>query len=143
MPYIGQSIKRFEDPRLVAGQGSYVDDITVPGMLHAAFLRSPYAHARIRSVDASVAREMPGVVAVLTGDDIVDALPDLPSRAMTGEWSVDEFNGPEHPALAIGKVCYVGQPVAIVVAQEPSQARDALETIQTDYEPLTAIMDPW
>ncbi len=57
MPYIGQSIKRFEDPRLVAGQGSYVDDIKVPGMLHAAFLRSPYAHARIRSVDASIAPE--------------------------------------------------------------------------------------
>ena len=143
MSYTGQSVRRFEDARLVSGQGSYVDDIKIPGMLHAAFLRSPHAHARIRSVDAAAALRMPGVEAVLTGDDILGIVPDLPTRSMSGEWEVDEFKAPEHPALAVGKVSYVGQTVAVVVAQDPGQARDALELIQVDYEPLPVVLDPW
>jgi len=127
----------------VSGQGSYVDDIKIPGMLHAAFLRSPHAHARIRSVDVAAALRMPGVEAVLTGDDILGIVPDLPTRSMSGEWEVDEFKAPEHPALAVGKVSYVGQTVAVVVAQDPGQARDALELIQVDYEPLPVVLDPW
>jgi len=141
--YTGQPVRRFEDARLVSGQGSYVDDIKIPGMLHAAFLRSPHAHARIRSVDVAAAQEMPGVEVVLTGEDILGIVPDLPTRSMSGEWEVDEFNAPEHPALAVGKVSYVGQTVAVVVAQDPGQARDALEMIQVDYEPLPVVLDPW
>jgi carbon-monoxide dehydrogenase large subunit len=126
----------------VSGQGFYVDDIKIQGMLHAVFLRSTHAHARIRSIDVTAAREMPGVEAVLTGDDILGIVPDLPTRSMSGEWEVDEFNAPEHPTLAVGKVSYVGQTVAVVVAQDPGQARDALELIQVDYQPLPVVLDP-
>jgi len=85
---------------------------------------------------------MPGVEVVLTGEDILGIVPDLPTRSMSGEWEVDEFNAPEHPALAVGKVSYVGQTVAVVVAQDPGQARDALEMIQVDYEPLPCGVGP-
>jgi aerobic carbon-monoxide dehydrogenase large subunit len=140
--YVGQPVKRFEDPKLITGRGAFVDDIKLPDMLHAAVLRSPYAHARIRSVDASAARNLPGVVAVLTGVDIAGVLPDIPTRAMTGERAVDELHPPEHPLLAKDKACYVGQAVAVVVAQDPAVARDAAESIVIDYEPLSPILDP-
>jgi aerobic carbon-monoxide dehydrogenase large subunit len=140
--YVGQPVKRFEDPKLVTGHGSFVDDITLPDMLHAAVLRSPYAHARIRSVDVSSARNLPGVVAILSGSDIAGILPDIPTRAMTGERAVDELRPPEHPLLAKDKVCYVGQAVAVVVAHDPSKARDAVEYITVDYEPLSPLLDP-
>jgi aerobic carbon-monoxide dehydrogenase large subunit len=140
--YVGQPVKRFEDPKLIMGRGAFVDDIKLPDMLHAAVLRSPYAHARIKSVDASAARNLPGVVAVLTGADIAGVLPDIPTRAMTGERAVDELRPPEHPLLAKDKACYVGQAVAMVVAQDPAVARDAVECIAIDYEPLSPILDP-
>ena len=117
MSYLGQPIRRLEDHRLLMGESSYVDDINLPDMLHAAIVRSPHAHARIRSIDASAARGIEGVVAVLTGEDIEGELRNIPSRAMEGEWAVDEFNAPEQPALAQGKVFYVGQVVAVVVAE--------------------------
>ena len=142
MSYAGQPLKRFEDPKLVTGRGSYVDDVQLPGMLYAAVLRSPHAHARIRSIDASAARHQPGVVTVLTGADTAGVLNDVPTRAMAGDWSVDEMKPVEQPVLARGKVCYVGQPVAIVVARDRYQARDALEGILVDYEPLTPLLDP-
>jgi carbon-monoxide dehydrogenase large subunit len=140
--YVGQPMKRFEDPKLITGQGTFVDDITLPDMLHAAVLRSPYAHARIRSVDASEARRLPGVVAVLIGADMAGVPHDIPTRAMTGERAVDELRPPEHPLLAQDKVCYVGQAVAIAVAQDPSVARDAVERIAVGYEPLLPVLDP-
>jgi carbon-monoxide dehydrogenase large subunit len=140
--YVGQPMKAFEDPKLVTGRGSFVDDITLPDMLHAAVLRSPYAHARIRTVDVSAARTMPGVVAVLTGADIAGILPDIPTRAMTGERTMDELRPPEHPLLAKDKVCYVGQAVAVVVARDPYVAGDALERISVDYAPLPPVLDP-
>ena len=121
--YVGQPMKAFEDPKLVTGRGAFVDDIKLPDMLHAAVLRSQYAHARIRSVDVSAARTMPGVVAVLTGADIAGILPDIPTRAMTGERAMDELHPPEHPLLAKDKVCYVGQAVAVVVAHDPYSRR--------------------
>ena len=142
MNYVGQPVKRFEDPKLITGRGAFVDDIKLPDMLHAAVLRSPYAHARIKSVDASAARNLPGVVAVLTGADIAGVLPDIPTRAMTGERAVDELHPPEHPLLAKDKACYVGQAIAMVVAQDPAVARDAVECIAIDYEPLSPILDP-
>ena len=142
MNYVGRPVKRFEDPKLITGRGTFVDDITLPDMLHAAVLRSPYAHARIRSIDSSAARSLPGVIAILTGADIAGVLPDIPTRAMTGERTVDELRPPEHPLLAKDKACYVGQAVAMVVAQDPEVARDAVDGIAIDYEPLAPILDP-
>ncbi len=142
MSYVGQPMKAIEDPRLVTGRGAFVDDITLPDMLHAAVLRSPYAHARIRAIDVSAARAMPGVMAVLTGADIAGILPDIPTRAMAGERAVDELRPPEHPLLATAKVCYVGQAVAVVVAHDPYVASDAVERIVVDYEPLSPVLDP-
>ncbi|MCH8225278.1 MAG: xanthine dehydrogenase family protein molybdopterin-binding subunit [Chloroflexi bacterium] len=142
MSYMGQPIRRLEDHRLLTGESSYVDDINLPDMLHAAIVRSPHAHALIRSIDTSAARGIEGVVAVLTGEDIEGELRNIPTRAMEGEWSVDEFNAPEQPALAQGKVFYVGQVVAVVVAENRYLARDAAALVQVDYEPLKPIIDP-
>ena len=140
--YLGQPVKRLEDPRLVTGSGSFIDDITLPGLLHAAVLRSLYAHARIRSVDVTKARARPGVVAILTGQDTAGLLGNIPTRALDRERAMDEYLAPEHPVLAQEKVCYVGQAVAIVIAQDPYTARDAVELIDVDYEPLTPVIDP-
>src|SRR5439155_5747221 len=101
--YVGQSIKRFEDPRLVTGNGTFVGDLTLPDMLHTVVLRSQHAHARLRGIDVSAARTVPGVVAVLTGADIAGVLPGIPTRAMTGERAVDALQPPEFPLLAHAK----------------------------------------
>jgi carbon-monoxide dehydrogenase large subunit len=119
-----------------------VGDLTLPDMLHTAVLRSQHAHACLRRVDVAAARAVPGVVAVLTGADIVGVLPGIPTRAMTGERAVDALQAPEYPLLAHDKVCYVGQPIAVVVAHDPYIARDAVELIRVDYEPLVPILDP-
>jgi len=139
--YLGRSIKRFEDARLVIGDGVFIDDIKLPDMLHAVVVRSVHAHARIRSINVVDAIELDGVVEVLTGADLAGKLPDLPIRPM-GDRSVDEFNPPEHPVLAQDKVCYVGQPVAVVVAKNPYLARDGAELVTVDYEPLTPVVNP-
>ena len=114
MVYTGQSVKRFEDPRLLTGQGTFLDDLKFPDMLHAVVLRSPHAHAHITSIDATVARRAPGVVAVLTAEDFEGIFESLPTRRET---EAEELRPPVHPVLARDKVCYVGQPIAIVVAQ--------------------------
>ena len=142
MTYLGQALKRFEDPRLITGQGLFVDDVALPGMLHVAILRSPHAHARIKSLDAAEARSLPGVVHVLTSEDIEGVLQPVPTGVGVYEGKFDQIEAPEHPVLARGKVCYVGQPVAMVVAQDAYLARDALDSIRVDYEPLPAIIDP-
>jgi len=139
--YLGRSIKRFEDARLVIGDGVFIDDIKLPDMLHAVVVRSVHAHARIRSINVVDAIELDGVVEVLTGADLAGKLPDLPIRPM-GDRSVDEFNPPEHPVLAQDKVCYVGQPVAVVVAKNPYLARDGAELVTVDYEPLIPVVNP-
>ena len=137
--YTGKSLKRFEDDPLVRGQGSFVDDIKLPDMLHAAVLRSIHSHARIVSIDTSGALSKPGVVAVLTAEDIKDQVRDIRPELREGpEYQVI----PEHPVLAREKVCYVGQPVAVVVAQDRYLARDALDAIQVEYQPLTPVLDP-
>ena len=142
MSYRGQPLKRFEDARLLLGQGSYVADIQLPGMLHAAVVRSPHAHALLKSVDVSAARSLPGVVTVITGEDTTGVVGDVPTRSMTEGWVVSGMKPIEQPVLAWGKVCYVGQPVAIVVAQDPFIARDGAELVVPDYEPLPAHVDP-
>jgi carbon-monoxide dehydrogenase large subunit len=140
MSYIGQPIKRFEDPRLLTGRGTFVDDLRLPDMLYAVVLRSPHAHARIRGIEVSAARSLAGVVRVLTSADLVDVVKDIPPRPTP---ELEGVSVPEHPVLARDKVCYVGQPVAMVVAHDRYLARDALERIEVDYQSLPAIIDPW
>jgi carbon-monoxide dehydrogenase large subunit len=137
--YLGQSLRRFEDHRLLTGQSQFVDDLTLPGMLHAVVLRSPHAHAAITSIEVVAARRATGVVAVVTASDLEQVAAHIPTRRNA---DADEISPPEHPVLARDKVCYVGQPVAIVVAQDPFVARDAMELIEVDYAPLPAVIDP-
>ena len=134
---IGARVKRTEDPRLLTGLGSYVDDRQVAGVLHVAFRRSDHAHARIRAIDCAAARAAPGVVAVLTAEDL-DGLvkPLLATSRMAGYYAT-----PILP-LARGKVRYVGEPVVGVVAESRYLAEDALELIAIDFEPLPTIIDP-
>ena len=108
-------------------------------MLHAVVLRSPHAHARLLSLDAAPARALPGVAAVLTASDIAGAVRDIPPRPTR---ELEGMQVPEHPVLARDKVCYVGQPVAVVVAQDRYLAKDALELLQVQYEPLPPLIDP-
>lgn len=140
MSYVGQPLKRFEDPRLLRGQGTFVDDLHVPDMLYAVVLRSVHAHARIHAIDASAARRLPGVVQVLTAEDLVGRVKDIPPRPTP---ELEGVSVPEHPVLARDKVCYVGQPVAVVVAHDRYLARDALDCIEVDYQSLPPVMDPW
>ena len=133
--FVGERIKRREDPRLVSGQGIYVDDVRLPGMLSALILRSPYAHAKLNSIDVSKARALPGVVAVLSGNDLKDKIGSLPCVAPAD-------HVPFHPVLAHGKVRYVGEGVAIAVATDSYIAQDAIDLIEIDYDPLDAVVDP-
>ena len=137
--YAGQSVRRFEDHRLLTGLSSYVDDMQLPGMLHALVLRSPHAHAVLRSIDTIAAAAMPGVAAVITASDLSGLAAQLPTRLSS---ETDDIPPPRHPVLADGKVCYVGQAVAIVVAEDIYTAADALERIVVDYELLPSIVDP-
>ncbi len=135
-PYIGRAMKRKEDPRFITGRGNYLDDIVLPNMLHAAIVRSPYAHARIRSIDTSAAVTMPGVAGVFTGEDI--ELPPLP-YAWQAAGVENNVNTPS--ALAKGEVHWVGDPIAVVVADTIQQARDAAEAIDLDLEELPSVAD--
>jgi carbon-monoxide dehydrogenase large subunit len=133
--FVGKSVKRVGDRRLVTGAGTYVDDIHLPGTLVAVMVRSPYAHALIRGIDASAAREVPGVVAVLTGAEI---------QAMTKP-QVAEEQGPDRPLvrypLATERVRHVGDAVAVVLAEDFYTATDAAELVHVDYEPLDVVVD--
>jgi carbon-monoxide dehydrogenase large subunit len=137
-PLVGQSVKRKEDQRLLTGAGRYLDDIHVPRMTYAAILRSPHAHARIRAIDTSRARTLPGVLAVYTGADLQDAIQPLPCAMPAG--GVENHIAP-HRVLAIDTVRYVGDGVAMVVAEDSYIAQDALELISVDYEPLPVVVD--
>lgn len=139
MTYAGQSVLRFEDHRLLIGQGSFVDDMKLPGLLHAVVLRSPHAHANIRGITTDAASRLPGVVSVITSRDLQELSANIPTRAST---DADELKPPAHPVLATDKACYVGQAVAIVVADDEYAAVDALEHIEVDYEILPAVVDP-
>jgi carbon-monoxide dehydrogenase large subunit len=134
---VGARIKRREDPSLISGMGQYVDDIKLPAMLHVAILRSPHAHARINRIDADAARRHPGVVAVFTGAELRDHIGTLPTTADNPTLRI-----PAHYVLAVDKVCYVGEPVAVVAAEDRYLARDALDLIHVKYEPLPVVIDP-
>ena len=136
--YTGASIKRSEDPRILTGAGRYVDDIKLPGMLHAAFVRSPLAHARVLSVDASAARELPGVVAVLTGADLDAITVPAPDPLL----ALFSTGGPtaEFTLLATDKVRLVGDPVAVVIAESRYLAEDGCELVEVDYDDLPPVV---
>ena len=136
--YIGQAVPRREDARLITGRGTYVDNYAAPGLLHLVIARSPIAHARINGVDVSNARKAPGVVAVFTGAELADAWP----TGLPCIWPVsDDIKMPPHLPLATDKVRYVGDGVAVVIAESRAQAKDAIELIEVDYEPLGAVTD--
>ncbi|MEA2631871.1 MAG: aerobic carbon-monoxide dehydrogenase large subunit, partial [Chloroflexota bacterium] len=136
---LGTSVKRREDLRFITGQGRYLDDLKLPGMTYLAILRSPYAHANIRSIDTSAAKAMPGVVTVLTGADVpYNPLPMAwPAGGSSGV--VNNINMPR--VLATDSVKWTGEGVAAVIAETPEQAADALESIMVDWEPLPAVVD--
>ena len=131
---VGQRVKRREDPRLIQGRGTYVDDVKIAGMRHLAFKRSDVAHGRIRSIDTRAAEALDGVEAVFTGAQIARFLAPMPIGT--------PFPSPEHRAVAVDVVRFVGDPVAVVVACDRYVARDAADAVAVDYEPLPAVVDP-
>ncbi|MBI2206344.1 MAG: molybdopterin-dependent oxidoreductase [Candidatus Rokubacteria bacterium] len=141
---MGAEVKRKEDPRLITGASSYVGDITVPGLHHVVFVRSPHAHARIRSIDASAALKRPGVRAVLTGRDIQGKFPGLPlGGASTEGGGETTTGGRRHLALSLERVRHAGEAVAAVVATTEAIARDAADDVSVDWEPLPAVIEPF
>lgn len=136
---LGSGIKRREDPRLITGQGKYTDDFVLPGMVYLAVVRSPYAHARIKRIDTKKAAAMPGVLGVFNGQQMKDAgFGPIPCA-----WVVpgSDTKTPPYPPIAIDTVRYVGNAVAIVVASDRYQARDAADAVDVDYEPMPAAVD--
>ena len=134
----GASVKRREDPRMITGRANYTDDVRLPGTLSLVILRSPYAHARIKSINVEKARQMPGVVAVYTGKDLVDSLAPVPCAWLPPN---SDLKVPEYRALAVDTVRYVGDGVAAVVAENRYQAQDAAAAIEVEYEMLPAVVD--
>ncbi|HSR32962.1 MAG TPA: xanthine dehydrogenase family protein molybdopterin-binding subunit, partial [Anaerolineae bacterium] len=140
--YVGRRMTRTEDPRLLTGQALFVDDVQIPGMLHAAFLRSDYAHARVVSIDVSAARERPGVVAVFTADDMGDAWrPSPPNVSPPPGLEGVTFHSRTPVPLVKDKVRHAGEALALVIAENRYIAEDAVEDIWADLEPLDAIVD--
>ncbi len=135
---LGTRMLRKEDPALLTGEAKYTNDLNIPGALHLALVRSPYAHARIVSVDVRAALAMPGVVAAYTGADLMD----LWAAPMPSAWPVTpDMKNPAHYPVATGKVTYVGDAVAVVLATSEAAARDAVEAVTVDYEALPAVID--
>ena len=134
--YVGTRVHRVEDPRLLRGRGTFVDDVVRPGMAHAVFLRSPFARARIRRIDSSAALALPGVRAVFTGADL--------NPGVHEQWYTSMGkNVPDtpRPPMAEEEVRFVGDPVALVVAADSYVAEDAIELVDVDYEPLAPVVD--
>jgi len=134
--YVGTSIKRREDPRFLQGQGSYVANLKLPNMAYLFIKRSPYAHARIKSINTAKAKALPGVLGVFTGEDTSDV------GMMPSGWNPPGIKVPAQRVLQTDKVRHVGDRVAMVVAETPYIAQDALDLIEVDYEPLPAVIDP-
>jgi carbon-monoxide dehydrogenase large subunit len=135
-PEIGQARRRKEDAHLVTGRTTWTDNITLPGMLHLAMLRSPMAHAKITSIDPTEARSRPGVIAVYTGADLKDVQGDLPCA-----WAPEGIVNPGAPSIATDQVNFAGEIVAVVAARTKAEAQDALDGIDIDYEPLPPVLD--
>jgi carbon-monoxide dehydrogenase large subunit len=140
---IGAAVRRKEDFRFITGKGQYTDDVSRPGQAHIYFVRSPHAHAKIRRIDTKGATGMPGVVGVVTGTEFAECkLGNLICGWMVLSKDGSPMKMAPHPALAVGKACHVGDPVAVVVADTLAQAKDAAEKITVDYEVLPAVVDP-
>jgi len=145
-PYIGRSLLRREDRRLLTGRGQFIADLELPRMLHVAFIRSPLAHARIRSVDLSRAAAAPGVALALSGVELARLLPPLPDTQLSlpSKWTSHiehEFHNPQQPGLAHDKVRHVGEALAVVVAESRYAAEDAAELVRLDLDPLPAVVN--
>ena len=138
---IGERVLRKEDARFLTGTGQYTDDVTLPHQAYATFLRSPHAHATIRGIDTASAAKAPGVLAVYTAADL-KGVNGLPCGWLITGTDGKPMNEPPHPVLASGKVRYVGDPVAVVVAESITQAKDAAEMIEVDYDVLPAVVNP-
>src|SRR4029453_3664675 len=139
---IGARVKRKEDQRFLTGTGRYVDDLPLARATHAYFLRSPHAHAKINAIDTTAAKAMPGVVAIFTGKDVADAK----VGSLICGWGVKDKHGqphkaPPHPVMAADTGRYVGDPVAVVVANSYDEAKDAAEAIKVDYDVKSANVD--
>jgi len=141
LPHIGEALRRKEDYRFLTGSGQYTDDINLPNMRYAVFVRSPHAHAAIKSIDVSRAEAMPGVAKVFTGKDVEGKMGGLPCGWLITSTDGTPMKEPPHPILAQGKVRYVGDHVAMVVADTLAQARDAAEAVEVDYDALPAVVD--
>src|SRR5690349_12799181 len=129
----GKSIKRCEDPRFITGRGNYTDDLKLPGMTYAAFVRSPHAHAKIRKIDLSQAKAHPGVVAIFTGQDLAGV------NSLPCGWLLPDLKVPPHPPLAVDTARYVGDPVAIVIAECQDAALDAADKVEVDWDVRPAV----
>src|ERR1700681_683048 len=138
----GKSVPRVEDEALLTGAGRFADDFSLPGQAYVCFLRSPHAHARIEAIDSRGAAGMPGVIAIVTGDDLVrDSVAPLPLSADFKRADGSATASPPRHALAVGTVRFVGEAVAAVIAQSAQQARDAVEAIDVRYDQLPAVTD--
>ncbi|MDE2003401.1 MAG: xanthine dehydrogenase family protein molybdopterin-binding subunit [Betaproteobacteria bacterium] len=141
LPHIGEAVRRKEDYRFLTGGGQYTDDIKLDGQLSAVFVRSPYGHAAIRSINTDAARAAPGVVGVFTGADVAaDKIGGLPCGWLITSTDGTPMKEPPHPVLAVGKARYVGDHVALVVADTLEQARNAAEMVEVDYEELPVVV---
>jgi len=137
---VGQPVTRLEDARLLKGIGHYQDDTNLPGELHTVFLRSPHAHARIRAIDTAAAAVAPGVRAIYTGADYAAEGLAMPKAAMPRKKADGSpMFAPQRPALVVDRARYVGDPVAMVIAETVAQAKDAAELVAVYYEPLPAV----
>jgi carbon-monoxide dehydrogenase large subunit len=142
MKYVGESVKRVEDPRFIQGHGKYVANLQLPGMAYAAIKRSPYAHAKIKNIDIEAARNLEGVVAIYTGQDLINGIQfSGPCGAIPCGFTPPNTRVPTHHPLAVGKVNHVGDGIVVVVAESAYIAYDALDLIEVDYEPLPAVVD--
>ncbi|MBI2820907.1 MAG: xanthine dehydrogenase family protein molybdopterin-binding subunit, partial [Acidobacteria bacterium] len=133
--WVGQPLKRKEDLRFLRGKGEYTDDLRFPGMLYAALVRSPYAHARIRKVDASKALAVPGVICLLTGEEVDQMTKPFPNNLP------DPYSAMKDYCMAVGTARYAGEVVAALVADNKYLAEDVLELVDVDYEPLDPVAD--
>src|ERR1700724_4472532 len=140
---IGAAVRRKEDQRFITGKGRFTADIDRPGEAHACFVRSPHAHATIKSIDTKAAAAMRGVLAVLTGAELAaDKIGNLICGWMIHSKDGSPMKMAPHPALAKDKACFVGDPVAVVIAETAAEARDAGEKLKVDYEGLRRVADP-
>ena len=139
---VGQAVRREEDPRLLRGRGLFTNDVSLPDQTYAVVLRSPYAHAEIKSIDTTEAAAAPGVLGVFTGEDV--AADNLGVPGMPAKWKRPDGEPMKYrpqPPLALGRVRYVGDPVVLIVAETLNQARDAAELVDVNYDDLPSVTD--